>query len=73
VAYALRKRDFPKPLPGAEWQRALTFNAAEELMVNPALNEVFEAAIEKGVAVVHRTENAPSRRCTQNESEMGQV
>jgi hypothetical protein len=67
VAYALRKRDFPKPLPGAEWQRDLTFN------VNPALNEVFEAAIEKGVAVVHRTENAPSRRCTQNESEMGQV
>ena len=41
-------------------------------MVNPALNEVFEAAIEKGVSVV-QMENAPSRRCTQNESEMGQV
>jgi hypothetical protein len=54
VAYVLKEWDLPKPLPGAEWQRDLKFNAAEELLAQPELKEVFKAAIKNGVAVVTR-------------------
>jgi len=53
-AYVFKEWDLPKPLSGAEWQRDLTFNAAEEVLANPDLKDVFKAAIENGVAVVTR-------------------
>jgi hypothetical protein len=56
IAYVLQEWDLPKPLPGAEWRHDRTFNAAEEVLTDPNLKDVFKAAIENGVAVVSRSE-----------------
>jgi hypothetical protein len=56
IAYVLKEWNLPRPLPGAEWRHDRTFNAAEEVLADPSLKDVFEAAIEEGVAVVSRQE-----------------
>jgi hypothetical protein len=58
VVYATKERNGPKPLPGAEWQLDPKFNAAEELLRDPELKTVIEAALKKGAEVVYRPEEA---------------
>ena len=52
MVYLLKEWDLPKPTPGAEWVRDLKFNAAEELLTDPGLRDVYKAALDKGVEVV---------------------
>jgi hypothetical protein len=52
VAYVLNEWDLPEPTAGAEWAADNTFNAAEELLRDPALKEAFKSAIDNGSAVV---------------------
>ena len=52
IAYVMREWDMPTPLPGAEWQLDSKFNAADELLHDPALEAAFRAALEKGAEVV---------------------
>jgi hypothetical protein len=54
VAYVLKEWDLPAPSPGAEWQLDMKFNAAEEILANPDMKNVFVEAIAKGAAVVVR-------------------
>ena len=52
VAYVLNEWDLPEPTAGGEWATDNTFNAAEELLRNPALKEAFKSAIDNGSAIV---------------------
>ena len=52
VAYVVRERHLPMPLPGAEWQMDARFNAAEAILTTPDLNAVLSVAAKDGVAVV---------------------
>ena len=52
VAYVLDEWDLPKPKAGAEWAADDTFNAADELLRDPALKDAFKSAIDDGSAVV---------------------
>jgi hypothetical protein len=52
VAYVMNERDLPGPKVGAEWQVDNTFNAAEELLRDPALKNVFKSAIDNGSAII---------------------
>ena len=56
IAYVAKEWDLPTPLPGAEWQLDMKFNAAEELLHDPELKPVFEAALEKGAEIIIRRE-----------------
>ncbi len=47
VAYVIRERDLPEPTAGAEWVADNSFNAAEEVLRDPALKDVFRSAIDK--------------------------
>jgi hypothetical protein len=42
----------PTARPGAEWQKDTKFNAAEEILANPDLKDVFAETIAKGAAVI---------------------
>jgi hypothetical protein len=46
IAYVMNERDLPEPKVGAEWQVDNNFNAAEELLRDPALKDVFKLAID---------------------------
>jgi hypothetical protein len=52
VAYVLNEWDLPVPKAGAEWAADNTFNAAEELLRDPTMKNVFKTAIRNGSAVV---------------------
>jgi hypothetical protein len=52
VVYVTKEWNVPKPLPGAEWQLDLKFNAAEELLRDPDLKAVIKAALVKGAELV---------------------
>jgi hypothetical protein len=52
VAVVLKEWDLPAARPGAEWQRDSKFNAAEEILANPELKNVFAEAVARGVAVI---------------------
>jgi hypothetical protein len=54
VAYVTKEWNVPPALPGAEWQRNATFNAAEEILRDPDLKTVFKAALDKGAEVVQK-------------------
>ena len=45
VAYVLTEWDLPEPRAGAEWAADNTFNAAEELLRDPAMRTVSAPAI----------------------------
>jgi hypothetical protein len=47
VAYVINVLDLPRLLPGAEWQPDINFDLAAELDLDPALQDIFEEAIEK--------------------------
>jgi hypothetical protein len=50
----MKEWDLPAPLPGAEWQLDASFNAADEILRDPELATVYEAALEKGAELVIR-------------------
>ena len=52
VAYVLDEWNLPEPTPGGEWALDAKFNAAEELLRDPALKDVLKTAIDKGCAIV---------------------
>ena len=52
VAYVLKERNLPEHCAGDEWVFDTTFNAAQEILRDPSLKDVFKAAIDKGVKVV---------------------
>ena len=52
VAYVLNEWDLPEPRAGAEWAADNTFNAAEEMALNPSLKEALGSASDNGSAVV---------------------
>jgi hypothetical protein len=54
VVYVLKEWDLPRPLPGAEWQLDTKFNLADELLRDPGLKSVLQAALEKGAEVVRK-------------------
>ena len=51
TAYAFRAGSLPVR-EGFAWQNVPTFNAADELIANAGLKEVFKVALEKGYAIV---------------------
>ena len=52
VAYVLDEWDLPEPRAGAEWAADKTFNAAEEMVINPDLKDALKSTFENGSAVV---------------------
>ena len=52
VTYVLNEWDLPEPKPGAEWAADNAFNAAEEVLRDPSLRDVFKSATDNGSAVV---------------------
>ena len=52
TAYAFGPASLPEPTVGMDWRSVPSFNAAEELLQNASLKEVFKTAIAKGYAVV---------------------
>jgi len=53
IAYVIGKQALPEPIAaGAEWQIDSKFNVADEILRNPAIKDVFRAAIANGVKVV---------------------
>jgi hypothetical protein len=55
-SYRQAPRYLPTPVPGAEWRIDEKFSPADELLHDPELKVVFEAALEKGVEVITRRE-----------------
>ena len=55
VAYAFASSLLPEPTEGMDWRVAPSFNAANELLNDEGLGEVFKAAIDKGCAVVTKS------------------
>jgi hypothetical protein len=52
TAYALDVDTLPEPAEGKQWHLVDAFSAADEVLADPALKEIFKLAIEKGCAVV---------------------
>jgi hypothetical protein len=52
IAYVFGRRSLPPTVAGAEWQRDSLFNAAEEIVRDPTLGAVFQAAVAKGCEIV---------------------
>jgi hypothetical protein len=52
IAYVLKPELLVPPQTGMEWQADPTFNAAEELLKQASLKQVYAAALKDGVAVV---------------------
>jgi hypothetical protein len=55
VAYAFASSLLPRPQEGMEWRITRSFSAADELLKDASLGEVFKAALDKGCAVVTRS------------------
>ena len=54
VAYVLKPESLPPALDGKNWREVDSFNAADDVLNDPSLKEVFKEAIAKGCAVVSR-------------------
>jgi hypothetical protein len=54
IAYVMKGRNLPVPLPGAEWQIYEGFSVVDELLNDPELKAVFKAALENGAEVITR-------------------
>ena len=52
AAYAMNVNNLPESAEGKQWHLVDAFSAAEEVLADPALKEVFKQAIEKRCAVV---------------------
>jgi hypothetical protein len=42
----------PEPVAGAEWQIDSQFSAADEILRDPSIKDIFQAVIANGVKVV---------------------
>ena len=56
VAYAMTVTALPDPRPRSKWQEVALFSAADELLAEPGLKTVFKVAIERGFAIVPRSD-----------------
>jgi hypothetical protein len=54
VAYAFRLDSLPEVGQGMKWQKVETFNAADDLLEDAGLKDVFRLAIDRGCALVTR-------------------
>jgi hypothetical protein len=54
TAYAFGPDNLPEPSTGLEWKPVTSFSAADELMENAGLKEVFKTALANGCAVVRK-------------------
>ena len=52
LAYAMSETALPDARPRSRWQEIIPFSAADEVMAEPGLNDVFKSAIERGFAIV---------------------
>ena len=52
LAYAMSETALPDARPRSRWQEITPFSAADEVMAEPGLKDVFKAAIERGFAIV---------------------
>jgi hypothetical protein len=52
AAYAIGKQNLPEPVAGAEWQTDSQFSAADEILRDPSIRDIFQAVIANGVKVV---------------------
>ena len=48
AAYVLNPATLPEPTPGLEWMPIPNFNAADHILNDPSLKDVFKAAISQG-------------------------
>ena len=54
TAYAFNATVLPEPKNGFDWPPVREFSAADEILSDAGLKEVFEAAIKHGYALVSR-------------------
>ena len=52
VAYVLEPKKLPEAHPGCAWREDATFSAADEVLADGGLKEVFRAAVRHGFAIV---------------------
>jgi len=57
IAYAFSLNLLPDPHKGFRWQNASDFSAADELLKDEALKDVFKAALDVGYAVLKTKAN----------------
>jgi hypothetical protein len=55
TAYVMQTAALPVPRPGSAWREDPSFSAADELLRDPGLKAVFEAALESGCEIVTRS------------------
>jgi hypothetical protein len=55
VAYAMTLTALPEARPRSKWQQVLPFSAAGEVLAEPCLKTLFKTAIERGFAIVPRS------------------
>ncbi|MBR1302145.1 hypothetical protein [Bradyrhizobium sp. AUGA SZCCT0042] len=56
VAYAMTLTALPEARPRSKWQEVVPFSAADEVLAEPGLKTLFKAAIERGFAIVPRSD-----------------
>jgi hypothetical protein len=56
IAYAMTVTALPVPRPRSKWQEIAPFSAADEVLAEPRLKAAFKSAIERGFAIVPRSE-----------------
>jgi hypothetical protein len=61
-AYVLRRETLPLPMTGSEWVEDSSFNAAEAVLADPSLKDVFASAIANGYAIVEQARPSPKTR-----------
>lgn len=59
TAYVIDADNLPAATAGHTWKPVRSFSAADEVMAEPGLKEVFLAAVRNGVAVVDRRKPDP--------------
>jgi hypothetical protein len=52
IAYVLQSTSLSQAAEGMDWHAVETFSAADDLLENPGLKNVFKMAIEKGFAII---------------------
>ncbi|MGY0573251.1 hypothetical protein ACTGJ9_020915 [Bradyrhizobium sp. RDM12] len=52
IAYAFNASILPEPTKGLDWRPVAQFSAADEILEDPGLKQVFEAALKHGFATV---------------------
>jgi hypothetical protein len=55
VAYVMKPETLPAPADGSAWRPVASFSAADEVLADPGLVEIFKGALLRGFAVVDKT------------------